>query len=562
MWFIARAFFSAARKQDTVVAVVHPTIAMIGRLSSKTQPGGVEINALDELKARLIEVEDLKAAASVLRWDQMTYMPPGGGMARGRQTATLSRLAHEKFTDAAVGRLLDRLEKETAFPADSDEAALIRVTRRLYEQSVRVPTALVSEFEEHAAATYRAWTVARPANDFPAVRPLLEKTLELSRRWGNCFPGYESIADPLIALDDYGMKAASVRDMFAALRARLVPLMRAIISRPPADVSCLRQYAPAEAQLAFGVKVVEACGYDFGRGRLDLTAHPFTTKFSLGDVRITTRVSNTDVLDAVFTMLHEGGHALYEQGIRSELDGTPLAASASFSVDESQSRLWENLVGRSREFWEHFYPRLQQVLPRQFEGVDIDTFYRAINCVEPSLVRGSADEVTYNLHVILRFDLELDLLEGRLAVADLPRVWRERFEADFGIPVPDDRDGVLQDVHWYAGRIGGAFQGYTLGNIMSAQFLAAALAAHPEIPGQIASGRFGKLHDWLRENLYQHGAKFTGSEALRRATGMDISIAPYLGYLCDKYQSLYGLEKRELMADGAASIRAAKPPVA
>jgi carboxypeptidase Taq len=215
-------------------------------------------------------------------------------MVRGRQTATLSRLAHETFTDAAVGRLLDRLESETAFPADSDEAALVRVTRRLYEQSVRVPTALVSEFEEHAATTYRAWTAARPANDFLAVRPLLEKTLELSRRWANCFPGYESIADPLIALDDYGMKASGVRDMFAALRARLVPLMRAITSRPPADVSCLRLYAPVDQQLAFGVKVVEACGYDFERGRLDLTAHPFTTKFSLGDVRITTRVSKTD----------------------------------------------------------------------------------------------------------------------------------------------------------------------------------------------------------------------------------------------------------------------------
>jgi carboxypeptidase Taq len=522
-----------------VVSIADPTIADDRTPASlKTQPGGVKINALDELKARLIEVEDLQAAASLLRWDQMTYMPPGGSMARGRQIGTLSRLAHETFTDAAVGRLLDRLETEAAFSADSDEAALVRVTRRLYEQSVRVPTALVSEFEEHAAATYQAWTVARPANDFPAVRPLLEKTLELSRAWADCFPGYASIADPLIELNDYGMKASGVRDVFAALRARLVPLMRAITSRPPADVSCLRQYAPADQQLAFGVKVVEACGYDFERGRLDLTAHPFATKFSLGDVRITTRVSKTDALDAVFTMLHECGHALYQQGIRSELDGTPLAASASFSVDESQARLWENIVGRSREFWEHFYPGLQQALPRQFAGVDIDTFYRAINCVEPSLVRGSADEVTYNLHVILRFDLELDLLEGRLAVADLPRVWRERFEADFGIPVPDDRDGVLQDVHWYAGRIGGAFQGYTLGNVMSAQFFAAALAAHPEIPAQMAAGQFGTLHGWLRENIYQHGAKYTGSEVLRRATGMDMTTEPYLDYLWGKYQSL------------------------
>ncbi len=509
------------------------------------------MSALDALKTRLLEIDDLNGAAALLRWDQTTYMPPGGAASRGRQVATLSRLAHEAFTAPETGRLLERAEAEAApSPYDSDAAALVRVTRRLFEQAVRVPASLVAEFNAHAATIYQAWTVARPANDFAAVRPLLEKTLELSRRQADCFPGYESVADPLIDFFDYGMKAASVRALFTELRAGLVPIVRAITSRPLADDACLKQLASADQQLAFGLEVVRAYGFDFERGRQDLTHHPFMTKFSLGDFRITTRVREDDLTDALFSTLHECGHALYEQGIRTELEGTPLANGTSSGVHESQSRLWENLVGRSRRFWEHFYPRMQAAFPKQLGTVPLDTFYRAINRVERSLIRVDADEVTYNLHVMLRFDLELDLLEGRLAVKDLARVWRERFEADFGIPVPDDRRGVLQDVHWYSGPIGGVFQGYTLGNVMSAQFFDAAVAATPSLPDEIAAGRFGSLHAWLRDNVYQHGAKFTAAEILERATGRGMSIQPYLDYLWRKYQPLYGLEARE--RNGAA----------
>jgi carboxypeptidase Taq len=511
------------------------------------------MSALAALKTRLLEIDDLNGAASLLRWDQTTYMPPGGAAARGRQVSTLSRLAHEAFSAAETGRLLDRAAAETASAAyDSDEAALVRVTRRLFEQAVRVPGSLVAEFNEHAAASYQAWTVARPANDFAAVRPLLEKTLELSRRQADCFPGYESIADPLIDFADYGMKASSVRKLFGELRSRLVPIVRAITARPLAEDACLRQFAPADEQLAFGLEVVRAYGFDFERGRQDLTHHPFMTKFSLGDIRITTRVRENDLTDALFSTLHECGHALYELGIRRELEGTPLANGTSSGIHESQSRLWENLVGRSRGFWEHFYPRLQAAFPKQLRDVPVDTFYRAINRVERSLIRVDADEVTYNLHVMLRFDLELDLLEGRLAVKDLARTWRERFEADFGIPVPDDRRGALQDVHWYGGPIGGVFQGYTLGNVMSAQFFDAAVAAHPAIPSQIAAGSFGTLHGWLRDNVYQHGAKLTAAEVIERATGGPMSIEPYMNYLWRKYQPLYGLEERERTGAGVA----------
>ena len=512
------------------------------------------MKALEDLKVRLLEVNDLNHAAALLRWDQTTYMPPGGAPARGRQTATLSRLAHEKFTDPAVGRLIEQAEKETAgLPADSDGASLVRVTRREYEQSVRIPSSLVSEFNEHSAVIYQAWTAARPANDFAAVRPLLEKTLDLSRRMANCFAGWESIADPLIDFSDYGMKASTIRPLFRDLRARLVPLVRAITSRTPADDACLKQFAPEAEQLAFGLEVIRAYGYDFDRGRQDKTHHPYMTKFSLGDVRITTRVRENDMTDALFSTLHECGHALYEQGIRMELDGTPLANGTSSGVHESQSRLWENLVGRSLGFWRHFYPRMQALFPSQLAGVPLEAFHRAINKVERSLIRVDADEVTYNLHVMQRFELELDLLEGRVAVADLARVWRERFEADFGLVVPDDRNGVLQDVHWYSGAIGGAFQGYTLGNILSAQVYAAACAAHPAIPAEIERGRFTTLHAWLRENLYQHGAKFTADEVVRRATGAPMSLEPYLDYLWNKYRPLYGLTESERAGAGATA---------
>ena len=408
---------------------------------------------------------------------------------------------------------------------------------------MKVPGSFISELNNHAAISYQTWTEARPADDFARVRPLLEKTLDLSRRLANFFPGYDSIADPLIDYSDYGMKASTLRGIFAELRGRLVPLVQGITAQPPVDDSCLHHRVPEGPQLAFGLEVIEKFGYDFKRGRQDKTHHPFMTKFSLGDVRITTRVRDNDLADALFSTLHESGHGIYEQGIRAELEGTPLAHGASSGIHESQSRLWENLVGRSRPFWQFFYPRLQAIFPEALKSVPMETFYRAINKVQRSLIRTDADEVTYNLHVMMRFDHELDMLEGRLAVKDLPEAWRERFRADLGIPVPNDGDGVLQDVHWFAGMIGGQFQGYTLGNILSAQFFEAARRRHPEIPDQIARGEFATLHDWLKDNLYQHGSKFTAAELVERATGGPMSVEPYMRYLWSKFQPIYGLRE-------------------
>ena len=506
---------------------------------------------LDELKTRLSEAYDLDMAASLLQWDQATYMPRGGAAARGRQLALLGQMAHRLRTDPEIGRLLEELrDYEQGLPWDHDDASLVRVTRRGYERATRVPPEFVAEFQTHASATYQAWIEARPAGDFARIRPMLEKTLDLSRRLADYFPGYECIADPLIDAQDFGMKTSTVRALFAELRRRLVPLVQAIGDRPEADDSCLHHAAPEADQERFAVEVIRGFGYDFERGRLDRTHHPFMTKFSLGDVRITTKYRPDDLSFALFSTFHEAGHALYEQGIRMDFEGTPLAQGTSSGVHESQSRLWENLVGRSRPFWQHFHPRLQEIFP-EFRSVSLDDFYRAINRVERSLIRIEADEVTYNLHVMLRFDLELDLLDGRLAVADLPEAWNARIRSDFSLEVPNPGVGAMQDVHWHAGTIGGMFQGYTLGNIMSAQLFAAARRAHPEIPEQIGRGEFGTLHGWLRENVYQHGSKFTASELIPRVTGSPLSIEPYMEYLWSKYAPLYGLEAREPASVGA-----------
>ena len=497
---------------------------------------------LADLKQQLQAINDLNGARAVLSWDQQTHMPPGGAAARGRQIALLSGLEHERMTDPAIGRLLDALTPWAEMQhADSDAAALVRVTRRDYDRATRVPNAFVQRFSEHTTKTYHVWESARPANDFAAVRPLLETTVEMSRELARFYPGYEHPYDALIDHAEDGMTVAAVRKLFAELRKGLVPLIEAIRRRPQPDDRCLSGNFPEPAQQAFGEKVARGFGYDFEHGRQDKTAHPFMIKLGLGDVRITTRYREDDLSDGLFSTMHETGHAMYEQGVADVLDGTPLFGGTTAGVHESQSRLWENLVGRSRAFWRHWYAPLQRTFPDALRNVDVDTFYRAINKVAPSLIRTDADEVTYNLHVMLRFDLELALLEGTLAVADLPDAWCSRIRDDLGIEPPDDRDGVLQDVHWYGGVVGGAFQSYTLGNIMSAQFFAAARRDIPNLDDQIGTAQFAPLRSWLTDRIYRHGRKFTPPEIVERATGEPLSIAPYLEYLNRKYGELYGL---------------------
>jgi len=495
-----------------------------------------------ELKASLQEIFDLRGAAAVLEWDQTTYMPDGGAAARGRQVALLARLSHEKQTDKKLGRMIEVLENSASDLAyDSDEAGLLRVARYNFDKATKIPNDFVAEMNEHAAESYQAWSIARPANDFKAVMPYLEKTLDFSRQLADFFPGYDSIMDPLIDFPDPGMKVSSVRSLFEELRQTLVPMVATIAEQEPVDDTCLLQAFPPEEQIAFGIDIAKAFGYDFDRGRQDISPHPFTTSFSIGDVRITTRVKERDLQEALFSTLHEAGHGIYEQGISTVFEGSPLADGTSSGVHESQSRLWENVVGRSRGFWSFYYPKLQHIFPDQLRDVSLDTFYRAINKVERSLIRTDADELTYNLHVMIRFDLELELLEGTLTVKDLPDAWNARYKQDLGVEPADNQDGVLQDVHWYAGRVGGMFQGYTIGNVLSAMFYQKAVEAQPAIPDEIAHGQFQTLHQWMWENIYQHGKKYSASELVERTTDGVMNVQPYLAYLNTKFGELYEL---------------------
>jgi len=518
---------------------ISETKASAGAAKGNRQPAKFK---LAELKYRLLEISDLMAAEALLDWDQSTYMPGGGAHARARQSATLSRLAHEKSVDPALGDLLDALAPYGAgLPYESDEASLIRIARRDFEKAIKLPSDYVVRASELRSASYNAWTRARPGNDFASMVPFLEKAVDLSREYAGFFAPYQHVADPLIDAADEGMTTVAIRSLFAELRRELVPLVRAISDQPKTSDECLHGSFSEREQLDFSLAVVKRFGYDLERGRLDKTHHPFCTKFSLDDVRITTRVDENNIGDALFSTMHEAGHALYEQGVAAAFEGTPLGSGTSAGVHESQSRLWENVVGRSRAFWEHFFPALRDAFPDQFRQIGFETFYRAINKVQRSLIRTDADEVTYNLHIMMRFDLELDLLEGHLRVKDLPEAWRARMQADLGLAPTDDRDGCLQDVHWYAGSVGGGFQSYTIGNILSAQFYAVALASNPDIPREIAKGEFGTLHGWLQKQLYQHGRKFCPTELVMRATGEPMSTAPYLAYLRSKYGELYRL---------------------
>ena len=389
---------------------------------------------LNELKFRLLEISDLVAAGSLLSWDQATYMPRGGAPARSRQSATLNRLAHEQLIDPAIGRLLDALAPfAERLPPDSDDASLIRVARRDFEKALKVPPDYVARATSLGSAAYDAWTRARPANDFAAMLPFLERAVELSREYADFFAPYDHVADPLIDDVDEGMTTKSLRQLFRELRDELVPIARTISEQPKIDDSCLYGSFDEEAQFDFGLRIVAKIGYDLERGRLDRTHHPFCAKFSMGDVRITTRIYKSDVARAFFATLHEAGHALYEQGVSSTLEGTPLGRGASAGVHESQSRLWENVVGRSRGFWQHFYPELQRTFPDRLGRIGLETFFRAINKVDRSLIRVDADEVTYNLHIMVRFDLELQLLDGSLRVKDLPDAWRAQMMATLGL---------------------------------------------------------------------------------------------------------------------------------
>ena len=496
---------------------------------------------LKQLKNLLAEVSDLRFTAAVLGWDLQTYMPPGGAEGRSFQISTVDSLAHKMFTSPEIGRLLDALQPYAEqLDPDSDEACLVKVTRREYEKQVRVPPEWVAEFSQITAQAHMVWQEARHENDFGKFAPMLEKIFDLRRRYADLFAPYDHIYDPL--LDDFepGLKTADVKAIFNKLRPQQVALVEAIARRPQVDDSFLHLTYDEKKLWDFGEQVITQFGYDWKRGRQDKSAHPFTTHFGMDDVRITTRIYANNLTSGLFSTLHEAGHALYEMGVHPSLARTPLAGGASLGIHESQSRMWENLVGRSLSFWEHFYPPLQEIFPAQLKNVDLHTFYKGINKVQPSLIRVEADEATYNLHIMLRLELEIALIEGRLPLKDLPEAWNTRMEEFLGLLPPNDAQGVLQDVHWSSGYIG-YFSTYSLGNLISAQLWECINADLPDLDDQIRQGEFSGMRNWLVEKIHHHGSKFEPQELIHNVTGSMIDPAPYMRYLNAKYSDIYSL---------------------
>jgi carboxypeptidase Taq len=491
-------------------------------------------SALEDLRVRLAEISDLGRAAGVLGWDQRVTMPPRGTEARAEQLATLGRIIHERFVDDEVGRLLDAAEPLVeSLPYDSDDRSLVRVTRRDWEKARRVPADLRAEMTRQGARGHQAWVEARRADDFASFLPYLDTNVELKRRYIECFEWSDSPYTPL--LDDYepGMLTTDVREVFATLRPALTEI---VASAPHVDASFLHGDFPPDEQRGFAERVLARLGFEDGTWRLDPTAHPFCTSFTNRDVRLTTRYRSDD-LESVWSTLHEAGHGLYAHGIADSLLRSPLAGAPSLGMNESQSRTWENLVGRSRPFWKHWYPPLQDRFP-SLRAVELESFVRAINRAEPGLIRVDADETTYSLHIILRFELEQEMIQGSVALEDLPEIWNARMDEFLGIEVPSDADGVLQDVHWSGGGIG-YFPTYALGNVISLQIWDVVRRSLPDLDDQLAAGEALPLSDWLRDNLYSLGRKLTPKETIERLTGSPgIDPGPYLAYLRDKVAAL------------------------
>ncbi|MDX2139248.1 MAG: carboxypeptidase M32 [Chloroflexota bacterium] len=488
------------------------------------------------------EINNINAAAGLLGWDQQVNMPPGGAMARARQMATLARIGHELLVSDETARLIEDAEREVAgMPYDSDEASLVRVFKQDYAENTRLPSSYVAEFTRVTSEAHEVWAHARANNDFAAFRPSLERIIDLVIQ-GSEYLGYKDHPyDAALERYERGLTTAQVKEVFDGHKPRLVALIAAIREHSDrVSDAVLHQPFDIDGQRAFAMDVVKAFGFDLARGHQAIAVHPFCSGTSRGDVRITTRFNPEWLNPALFGMMHEAGHAMYEQGYAEHLDGTALAGGTSLGVHESQSRMWENMIGRSRGFWTWAFPKLQAQFPAQLGNVDLDTFYRAINKVAPSYIRVEADEATYNLHIILRFEIETGLITGQIKVADLPEEWNQRFEDMLGIAPTSDRVGVLQDIHWSSGLFG-YFPTYALGNLLAAQYYEKAVAAHPNIPDDIPQGKFDTLLTWLRENIHVHGRKFTADELTRKVTGEGINSAPYIAYLERKYSEVYGL---------------------
>lgn len=508
-------------------------------------------SAYEQFQKHIASYNDILNAINILKWDARTQMPPGGAETRGYQLATLSRLAQERFVSDETARLIDAAQAEVA--NDEPESYRVRAvaqTKLYYDILRRIPSSLIERKAALAPVSEQVWAEAKSKNDFRAFAPYLQQMLDLVREQAEAVGYSEHPFDALVFEYEPSVTARTLKALFEDLKAGLLPLLAKIVaSDRPLERDLWAKPYPVDRQKAFGLEIAQKFGYDLQRGRLDIAPHPFEVSFTRQDVRITTRYHETYFPMAFYGTLHETGHALYEQGVDPSLTRTALTTDflgqyavggASYGVHESQSRMWENIIGRSRTFWDVHFERMREYFPEQMDGATPDLMYRAVNRVQPSLIRVEADEVTYNLHIMLRVEIEMGLLDGSLKVSDLPEIWNAKMQEYLGIAPPDDRRGVLQDVHWSGGGFG-SFPGYTVGNVMSAQFLEAARRDVPDIDAGLAEGSYAPLLGWMQNNIYRHGRAFSPEELLLRTTGSKLHVAPYLKYLNDKFSDLYRL---------------------
>jgi carboxypeptidase Taq len=498
--------------------------------------------AYEELVTIHRNIGVLSSVAAVIGWDERTYMPPKGSAHRAEQAALLAKLSHEHATSPRIGDLLAQVEgTDLTRDPDAPEAANIREMRRAYERQVKVPASLVEELARICTLGQNIWQEARKKNDFPAFAPTLEKIVDLKKQEAQAIGFKDSPYDALLNDYEVGATAREIRAVFAELRKDLVPLVAAITAAPrqPRRDILTREF-DIDRQHLFGQSAAAAIGFDFTAGRLDTTTHPFCSGMGPGDCRLTTRYSPREFNQGFFGILHEAGHGIYEQGLDPAHFGEPLGTSVSLGIHESQSRLWENQVGRGRPFWEHFFPRAQQMFPGSLDDVSLDDFVFAINRVERSFIRVEADEATYNIHIILRFELEQALIEGDLKPRDVPAAWNEKFKAFFDLTPPDDAHGCLQDIHWSGGGIG-YFPTYTLGNLYAAQFMEQIRRDLPNLDEDFRQGRFVRLKTWLNEKIHRPGQRYRPLDLCRRITGAELSPKPLMTYLRCKYGALYGI---------------------
>ena len=492
----------------------------------------------EALKETMQWIADLQNAGAVLMWDQETYMPEEGAAFRAQQLASLSGIAHEHFTAEENSTRIDRLEKDDSL-SDLQERNVERIGEDL-EKANKYSTAFVRELSKAQSEAFQAWQKAKEANDFGAFAPQLERMVELKQQESTLLGFEEHPYDALLDSFEPGLTTQEVERVFEGLKKELTPLLREIHScKVPDDSLMFRSYDEDE-QWSFSMEVLKTMGYDLKKGRQDLSTHPFTISFSPEDVRVTTRMDANNLHEAIWSSIHEGGHALYEQGLSKEAYGMPGGEACSLSVHESQARLWENIIGRGYPFWQHFFPKLQEQFPGSMSDVSLDRFYTAINTVRPSLIRTNADELSYHFHIMLRFEIEKALIEGSLDVKDVPDRWNEKVREYLGIEVPSDAKGCLQDVHWSHGGIG-YFPTYSLGSLYSAQFYAQAKEDINDLEGSIAKGDLQPLLDWLRDRIHSNGRLKKPGELCEKVTGKELDPAYFMTYAKEKYGAIYPL---------------------